>query len=55
MEWTTVAWIAIAVIAIFSMRRGCGGMTGSGSGGCGSGHHGAPRPDGSDNEDRKRN
>lgn len=28
MEWTTLAWIAIAIVAIWVMVRGCGGMMG---------------------------
>lgn len=38
MNWGTVAWIVIGLIAVFGMMRGCGGMMGGmrgGGGGCG--------------------
>lgn len=35
MLWTTALWIVTAIVAIFVMARGCGGMMGGTRGGCG--------------------
>lgn len=36
MPWSTILWIVIAVVAVFAMARGCGGMMGGmRGGGCG--------------------
>ena len=44
MNWGTVAWIVIAIIAVHVMARGCGGMMrGMRGGGCGGGSCGMPR------------
>lgn len=39
MHWTTVLWIVIAIVAIYAMARGCGGMMGGMRGGCGMPRH----------------
>lgn len=40
MQWTTIVWIVIAILAIFVMARGCGGMMGGmRGGGCGMPRH----------------
>ena len=36
MNWGTIAWVVIAIVAIFVMARGCGSMMGGmRGGGCG--------------------